>query len=291
MTVSARQLYILETDVPPAPIAGAFGSYGDMLVDLLGDAGLPLTSDTTTTTTGSAAAGGAVEVIKVNVVDQPHNIPDLAVLHSQAQSGSGSVTVLITGSKHDAFPSPTHGKVDWIEQLVAFTRQAAQTEGVIRLIGVCFGHQVVGRALGAGVGVSPGGWEVGVSQVDLTWAGQALFNTSDASAGKLSLMQFHRDAVLDLPEDGETLLLAKSQQCPVQALYRPNKVLTFQGHPEFRPAVAQALLDAREDLVGPELAKQWEKEGTVAAGGGKGVEGNDGLVVGKVMARFVIGEI
>ena len=46
----------------------------------------------------------------------------------------------------------------------------------VRVIGVCYGHQIVGRALGAKVARSEGGaWEVSVSQVNLTEKGKELF--------------------------------------------------------------------------------------------------------------------
>lgn len=46
----------------------------------------------------------------------------------------------------------------------------------VKVIGVCYGHQIVGRALGAKVARSEGGaWEVSVSQVNLTEKGKELF--------------------------------------------------------------------------------------------------------------------
>lgn len=44
-----------------------------------------------------------------------------------------------------------------------------------RIIGVCFGHQILGRALGAKVGRSDEGWEVSVCEMDLTEKGKELF--------------------------------------------------------------------------------------------------------------------
>ena len=45
----------------------------------------------------------------------------------------------------------------------------------VRLIGVCFGHQIIGRALDVKVGRSTDGWEVAVVPVDLTEKGKQLF--------------------------------------------------------------------------------------------------------------------
>lgn len=45
----------------------------------------------------------------------------------------------------------------------------------VRLLGICFGHQIVGRALGVKVGPSDQGWETAVCVVDLTAKGKELF--------------------------------------------------------------------------------------------------------------------
>lgn len=45
----------------------------------------------------------------------------------------------------------------------------------VRIIGVCFGHQILGRALGARVGRSDIGWEISVLPVELTAKGKEIF--------------------------------------------------------------------------------------------------------------------
>lgn len=49
----------------------------------------------------------------------------------------------------------------------------------VRLIGVCFGHQVIGRAMGVKVDRSDRGWEVSVSPVQLTQKGKDLFGVEE----------------------------------------------------------------------------------------------------------------
>jgi GMP synthase-like glutamine amidotransferase len=46
------------------------------------------------------------------------------------------------------------------------------------IVGICFGHQIIGRALGAKVAVSPGGWEVCVDRISLNETGQKLLGVS-----------------------------------------------------------------------------------------------------------------
>lgn len=62
----------------------------------------------------------------------------------------------------------------WILTLVAFTEKLL-AQSRIRIIGVCFGHQILGRALGAPVGRSDAGWEISVMPVQLTTLGKQLF--------------------------------------------------------------------------------------------------------------------
>ena len=49
----------------------------------------------------------------------------------------------------------------------------------VRLIGVCFGHQIIGRALGVKVDRSDRGWEVSVTKVQLTEQGKKLFGIDE----------------------------------------------------------------------------------------------------------------
>ena len=70
----------------------------------------------------------------------------------------------------------------WILKLVEFTRKVLDQDRV-RIIGVCFGHQILGRALGVGVGRSPGGWEVSVLPMELTPKGKELFKQDNLVCG------------------------------------------------------------------------------------------------------------
>jgi GMP synthase-like glutamine amidotransferase len=58
---------------------------------------------------------------------------------------------------------------------VEFTRKVYYSQDRVRIIGVCFGHQIVGRALGVKVGRNDEGWEVSVCEMDLTEKGKDLF--------------------------------------------------------------------------------------------------------------------
>lgn len=63
----------------------------------------------------------------------------------------------------------------WILRLVEYTAQA-MSHPRVRVIGVCFGHQIVGRAMGVKVARGEKGWETSVCGVDLTDLGRKLFD-------------------------------------------------------------------------------------------------------------------
>ena len=72
-------------------------------------------------------------------------------------------------TEHDSFADSP-----WIKKLVEYTAHALEQQRV-RIIGVCFGHQIVARAMGAKVGRNPDGWEAAVSDVQLSEKGKELF--------------------------------------------------------------------------------------------------------------------
>jgi GMP synthase-like glutamine amidotransferase len=80
-----------------------------------------------------------------------------------------SLTNHLTGAEHNSFDNDP-----WILKLVNFVREVLE-QNRVRLIGVCFGHQIIGRALGAKVGRSDDGWEISVLPVQLTEKGKELF--------------------------------------------------------------------------------------------------------------------
>ena len=147
--------------------------------------------------------------------------PDCAVRALRADA------VILTGSPRDADSTePT------ILQLCETLRLL--TKKNIPILGVCFGHQLLARALGGTVGRNPAGWEVGNAGVNLTKA--ALPCPIFAGPGRqLNVLQSHQDAVLALP--AAAVLLAGNEHTPIQAFQsRPQgRQFGVQFHPEFTP--------------------------------------------------------
>jgi GMP synthase-like glutamine amidotransferase len=119
------KIAVLETGVPPAPLAEQFGSYPDMFADLLGPK------------------------FELETFDAEHGeLPDVGA-HG---------AYLITGS-----PAGVYDPLPWIPPLMEFIRSAKGS----RMIGVCFGHQVMAQALGGEVIKSPKGWAAGLNRYDV----------------------------------------------------------------------------------------------------------------------------
>lgn len=246
MTTGTR-IAIIEADTPLPQVQKRLGSYGDIFTALLKKAGLV----------------DSANISSYNVVNDSSNYPPIESIDA----------ILISGSKHNAFEDD-----EWILRLVEFTKQAIEHNK--RVIGICFGHQIVARALGCTVARSPLGWEVSAVPIELTAEGRALFGTEQAPKTSLSIMQMHRDIVDGVPEN--TTVLATTQKCGNQGFYRPHAILTLQGHPEFTQTIVEELVQARVELLGQELHDDALK---------RAQDHNDGPFIARVMVDFVEGRI
>ncbi|PTB70514.1 class I glutamine amidotransferase-like protein [Trichoderma citrinoviride] len=142
--------------------------------------------------------------------------------------------IALTGSYGTAFHNDP-----WIVTLVDFLELALKSTDK-KIFGICFGHQVIGRALGADVNRNRLGWELSVEGVSLNDQGQELLGVPS-----LKLHQMHRDAVLTVPSGIANL--GSSTKCPVQILYKPGRLLSFQGHPEFDELINEEIIRGDKD--------------------------------------------
>ena len=178
----------------------------------------------------------------------------------------------------------------------------------MRIIGVCFGHQIVGRALGTKVGPNDEGWEVAVNGVDLTEQGKWLFGLEklvcnfpnpilfstapcrfwhqdrspvNRTQNFKRIQQMHRDIVFELPPN--TIPLGSSPTCSVQGMYSPRRFISVQGHPEFTADIVNELLQTRKYMG-------MFPEGVYEGGMETHANEHDGLVVGKAFLEFALEE-
>ncbi len=146
---------------------------------------------------------------------------------------------MITGSAASA-----NDDEDWIRKLEQFLRVAAES---VPIIAVCFGHQVIHKALGGRVVRAEQGWGVGIHDYDLINPPEWL----NAPPDRLSFCASHNDQVIDTAPG--TQIIARSEFCPIAATTIGDNVLTVQSHPEMSKDFSRAIYNLRRDLLGEEL--------------------------------------
>ncbi len=153
---------------------------------------------------------------------------------------------VITGSRAGA-----NDRLPWIARLENWIRRIVAAGRP--LVGICFGHQIIARALGGTVVRSAAGWGVGVHCHEVAAPGLA----SALCSSELKLLYSHRDQVSELPP--ETSRLAGNAFCPNGAFELGQRVLCFQGHPEFTVEVARYMLRyAYEDMPDRTRRAAWD---------------------------------
>jgi GMP synthase-like glutamine amidotransferase len=196
---------ILETGRPPGDLSKTFGDYPAMFRGLLG-------------------GGFEYETFKSYKGEAP---ADPAAYEA----------LLVTGS-----PAGVYDGLPWIADLEALLREAA---GKTKMVGVCFGHQVMASAFGGQVIKSPKGWGIGLHQYRLTDA------PAWADADAIALPASHQDQVVTVPASAR--VIGGSDFNPNGVLEYDFGGLSMQLHPEFDPAYERALLQRRTDLYDPAL--------------------------------------
>jgi GMP synthase (glutamine-hydrolysing) len=150
--------------------------------------------------------------------------------------------VLVTGS-----PLSAAAKEGWMEELGEALLRAGQAGTPV--LGVCFGHQLLGQSAGGEVARNPRGREIGTVQVQLTEAGRKdpLFSWAGAETSQIDVQATHTEAVLPPPK--RATLLASNEICATQALRFSETVASVQFHPELEPQALRALIRSRAEQL------------------------------------------
>jgi GMP synthase-like glutamine amidotransferase len=116
-------------------------------------------------------------------------------------------------------------------------------KGEARLVGICFGHQIMAEAFGGRVEKSAKGWGAGLHNYPIvarpSWLDGPPLVSAPAS---------HQDQVVSQPPG--TDVVASSLFTPYAALaWADGSAISFQFHPEFSPDFAKALIAQRYDRV------------------------------------------
>ena len=199
----------------------------------------------------------------------PH-IPGLRIRRFDVQAGDIPADArtcdawITTGSRASVYDD-----AGWIRAAEAFVRKVADSDRPF--VGICFGHQLLARTLGAEVKRAPGGWGAGVLAMRVVHREDWM--TPARSTVRLQYM--HADQVTALP-DGATLV-SEAPHCPVAMFQSGPRLVGIEAHPEFPAAYARALIEDRRAQIGDEAA-----EDALARVDGP----TDSDVVGGWIARF-----
>ena len=129
----------------------------------------------------------------------------------------------------------------WIKQLEIFICELYQAKKCF--IGICFGHQLLAKALGGRVEKSEHGWGIGVHTSQFKQI--KIVNT--LAQDSMNLVVSHQDQVVKLPIDSR--VLSTSEFCPYSMIQVGENFIGLQGHPEFTRQYSSALMDLRKDLI------------------------------------------
>lgn len=143
---------------------------------------------------------------------------------------------LITGSKYGV-----NDDLPWIAALEEFVRILHATPK--KVIGICFGHQLIAKALGGRVIKSPKGWGIGVLQNQIVQTKEWMHPPRP----HFKLLASHQDQVVTLPPEAQ--LLASSEFCPNNMMQVGETMLSLQSHPEFIKAYAKEVMQSRKNIL------------------------------------------
>lgn len=191
-------------------------------------------------------------------------------------------------------------------QLTRFVRDLRITHPRIKLVGICYGHQVIALAHGASCKLNPKGWELGVRPLRLTEIGKKLLKRDDDEDRDVivshtdihlrtvqlcdifpqTIHQVHRDIVPELPAG--FACLGSTPDCDIHGMVYPEnpttikdaRILTLQGHPEFFHDIVTTIIDIREEkgILTKELADQSRQYAALH---------DDGIYLGAIVLRFI----
>ncbi len=228
---------ILQADSVLEQFQPVHGNYPEMIQDILGRAARALDVD-----------------LAFEIYDVEHGVyPDTI----DACDG-----YVITGSRKSVYDDEP-----WIKSLISFVQRLHEDRK--KVIGLCFGHQLIAEALGGKTMGAQAGWGVGVHNSQLVehpWF-------VDDEADHYTLIVSHKDQVVSLPVD--STLLASSEFCPNSMFTVGDHMLAMQGHPEFNKAYSRDLMDMREEILGEQTYQ-------------KGVASLAGALMRDDVARWIV---
>lgn len=151
--------------------------------------------------------------------------------------------VLVTGSA----AMLDEGK-PWMKACVVFIQKLLNTS--VPFLGVCFGHQLLGAALGAQVGPNPNGRANGTREVHLLPTNDVLFSKIPSP---IFVQVSHRDVILEKNPGFE--ILGFSNHDPFHVIRAGKHAWGVQFHPEWNMDISRAYIELRRDVLNKEMGE------------------------------------
>lgn len=124
---------------------------------------------------------------------------------------------------------------DWIHRYKDLLRRLDAERR--KYVGVCFGAQMIGEALGGKVARAAQGWQVGIKEAQLV------------DGDRLRILHCNADQIVELGPGMR--VLASADTNPVAIVAVGDHMLGFQGHPEFTTEFVTALVERRRGRLIP----------------------------------------
>ncbi|MDX1766364.1 MAG: gamma-glutamyl-gamma-aminobutyrate hydrolase family protein [Candidatus Saccharimonadales bacterium] len=157
----------------------------------------------------------------LSVFDDKEKISDAAGLMEQYEK------IIIAGSAELLISRKDPQTQEAISTILPTLKRLIEAD--FPTLGICFGHQLIGMALGGVIAKADSQAEGGVQRIRFTDAGWSdpIF---DGLHNPLSVSEGHHDSVVVMPK--EVIHLAYSDRCPSQAFRVGNNIYGVQFHPE-----------------------------------------------------------
>ena len=154
---------------------------------------------------------------------------------------------VISGSRYSVYED-----LPWIATLMEFVRDCWQRN--VKVVGICFGHQLIAHALGGRTKKADVGWGFGIHSAKIIGKHKWMTDQNELNGDIFNLIVIHQDQVVDMPPQFKTI--AESDFCPNSMIVADNKMLGIQGHPEFSKEFCRFRADFRKEIIGKDTHTQ-----------------------------------
>ncbi len=214
--MSARNIVIVKTGEPVAPVRERHGQFADLIQQAIGP-----------------HWDGGYEVVD-------------ALVDTLAPPGDGpgaAAAYVITGSAANV-----PDRLPWMQRTEAWLR-AVVAHGT-PTFGICFGHQILAQALGGEVQRNPRGREMGTLPIERLPSRGGVPPVFDGVPHRFEANLTHIDSVVRLPPGAEAL--ARSALDDYQAIRFTDACYGVQFHPEMDADVMRSYIESRRAILAGE---------------------------------------